>query len=123
MDIRKTNSLTVPHEQLRWCCNLKKADFSSTDDLEACDEILGQERALKALKLGLNMEYLSYNIFITGKSGTGRNATIKMSLKNIKRTSIIFDDKCKRTNRISGSADSAFKYTKPYAERRCGRGN
>lgn len=94
MDIRKTNSLAVPHEQLRWYCNLEKADFSSTDDLEVCDEILGQERALKALELGLNMEYLGYNIFITGKSGTGRHTTIRMLLQDRKRTNIIFDDKC-----------------------------
>ena len=94
MDIRKTNSLAVPHEQLRWYCNLEKADFSSTDDLEVCDEILGQERALKALELGLNMEYLGYNIYITGKSGTGRHTTIRMLLQDRKRTNIIFDDKC-----------------------------
>lgn len=94
MDIRKANSLAVPHEHLRWCCNLEKAGFSSTDDLEACDKILGQERALKALELGLNMEYSGYNIFITGKSGTGRNTTIKMLLQDRKRINIIFDDKC-----------------------------
>ena len=94
MNIRKTNSLAVPGEQLRWYCNLEKADFSSTNDLEACDEILGQERALKALELGLNMEYLGYNIFMYGKSGTGRHTTIRMLLQDRKRTDIIFDDKC-----------------------------
>lgn len=94
MDIKNNNSLKVPPEQLRWYCDLEKADFASTDDLEACDEILGQERALKALELALNMEYLGYNIFITGKSGTGRNTTIKMLLQDRKRENIIFDDKC-----------------------------
>ncbi|HOF02363.1 MAG TPA: ATP-binding protein [Atribacterota bacterium] len=94
MNIEKNNYSKVPIEQLRWNCCLAEADFTSTDDLEACDEILGQERALKALELGLDMEYLGYNIFITGKSGTGRSSTIRMLLQDRKRKDIIFDDKC-----------------------------
>ena len=84
----------VPVEQLRWTCDLAKADFSSTNDLKPCNKILGQERALKALELGLDMEYPGYNLFITGKSGTGRSTTIKKLLKDRKREKIIFDDKC-----------------------------
>ena len=84
----------VPIEQLRWSCDLEKADFASTDDLKPCNKILGQERALKALELGLNMEYPGYNLFITGKSGTGRSTTIKKLLKDRKRENVIFDDKC-----------------------------
>jgi len=84
----------VPIEQLRWHCNLEKADFSSTNDLEPGNKILGQERALKALELGLDMEYSGYNLFITGKSGTGRNTAIKKLLKDRERENVIFDDKC-----------------------------
>ena len=84
----------VPVEKLRWTCDLAKADFSSTNDLKPCNKILGQERALKALELGLDMEYPGYNLFITGKSGTGRSTTIKKLLKDRKREKIIFDDKC-----------------------------
>lgn len=94
MDIKNTNFPEVPVEQLRWSCSLKKADFSTTDDLKACEKILGQERALNALELGLDMEYLGYNLFITGKSGTGRSTSIKQLLQNRKRESVIFDDKC-----------------------------
>jgi lon-related putative ATP-dependent protease len=94
MNIKKIGIPEVPIEQLRWYCNLEKADFTSTDDLKPCDKILGQERALKALELGLDMEYLGYNLFITGKSGTGRSTTIKKLLKDRKRESVIFDDKC-----------------------------
>lgn len=94
MDIQKNTFPEVPVEQLRWSCDLKKAHFSSTEDLKACDKILGQERALKALELGLDMEYLGYNLFITGKSGTGRSTSIKQLLQNRKRENVIFDDKC-----------------------------
>jgi ATP-dependent Lon protease len=94
MNLKINDFPEVPLEQLRWSCNLEKADFTSTDDLKACDQILGQERALKALELGLDMEYLGYNLFITGKSGTGRSTTIKRLLQNRKRVNVIFDDKC-----------------------------
>ena len=94
MNIKKDSFSEVPVEQLRWYCNLEKADFVSTNDLDPCNKILGQERALKALELGLDMEYLGYNLFITGKSGTGRGTTIKKLLKDRKRENVIFDDKC-----------------------------
>lgn len=94
MKKEKPNYPEVPLDQLRWCCKLDKTDITSTNDLKACDKILGQERALKALELGLDMEYLGYNLFVTGKSGTGRSSTIKKLLHNRKRKNIIFDDKC-----------------------------
>ncbi|GAB4116577.1 MAG: ATP-binding protein [Candidatus Caldatribacteriota bacterium] len=83
----------VPVEKLRWKCDLNKLDFLTTDDLKPCKKILGQERALKAIQLGLEMEHLGYNIFITGRSGTGRNTTVKMLLEGRKREGIEFDDK------------------------------
>lgn len=94
MNLKINDFPEVPLEQLRWSCNFEKVDFTSTDDLKASDQILGQERALKALELGLDMEYLGYNLFITGKSGTGRSTTIKRLLQNRKRVNVIFDDKC-----------------------------
>jgi lon-related putative ATP-dependent protease len=90
----KVISLEVPIELLRWSCDLKKDKFTSTDDLKPCNKILGQEKALKALELGLDMEYPGYNLFITGKSGTGRSTTIKKLLTDRKRENVIFDDKC-----------------------------
>jgi len=94
MNSKKGGFPEVPVEQLRWYCNLEKADFTSTNDLTPGNKILGQERALKALELGLDMEYLGYNLFITGKPGTGRSTATKKLLKDRKRKNVIFDDKC-----------------------------
>jgi len=94
MNSKKGDFPEVPDKQLRWYCNLEKADFTSTNDLTPGTKILGQERALKALELGLDMEYLGYNLFITGKSGTGRSTATKKLLKDRKRKNVIFDDKC-----------------------------
>ncbi|MBU1291042.1 AAA family ATPase [bacterium] len=84
----------VTIEKLRWKCDLSSLNIKTTDDLKPSQKILGQERALKAIKLGLEMEYLGYNLFVTGKAGTGRSTTIKMLLEGRKREGVEFDDKC-----------------------------
>ncbi|MBU4047108.1 AAA family ATPase [bacterium] len=94
MVIQGENYQKIPIEKLRWKCDLSSLNIKTTDDLKPSQKILGQERALKAIKLGLEMEYLGYNLFVTGKAGTGRSTTIKMLLEGRKREGVEFDDKC-----------------------------
>jgi len=94
MVTKNANYEEVPIEKLRWKCDLSNLNIKTTDDLKPGKKILGQERALKATKLGLEMEYLGYNLFVTGKAGTGRSTTIKMLLEGRKREGVEFDDKC-----------------------------
>ncbi|PIY32648.1 MAG: ATP-dependent protease, partial [Candidatus Infernicultor aquiphilus] len=94
MEIKNVNYEEIPIEKLRWKCDLSKLNIKTTNDLKPSKKILGQERALKAIKLGLEMEYLGYNLFVTGKAGTGRSTTIKMLLEGRKREGVEFDDKC-----------------------------
>ncbi len=70
-------------EDLRWQCNPEDFAFDSTDDLEPIEGILGQERALKAIKLGVDLRSPGYNIFIAGLSGTGKATTVKKMLETI----------------------------------------
>lgn len=94
MTRKKKLSNEVPFERLRWKCDLSNYNIETTDDLKPCKQILGQKRALKAIKLGLDMEYLGYNLFITGGAGTGRSTTVKMLLEGKKREGVSLDDKC-----------------------------
>ncbi len=84
----------VPVEKLRWRCPPESLPFESTKEVPACTEIIGQERALKAIRLGLEMESLGYNIFVVGLVGTGRNTTIKCLLEEIDKEGKIPDDLC-----------------------------
>ncbi len=70
-------------EQLRWKCNPDMLEFTSTGDLEPIEGILGQERALKALKLGVDLRSPGYNIYIAGLSGSGKASTVKKMLEKI----------------------------------------
>jgi lon-related putative ATP-dependent protease len=73
----------LKYEDLRWRCNPDVFAFDSTNDLEPIEGILGQERALKALKLGVDLRSPGYNIFIAGLAGTGKATTVKKMLETI----------------------------------------
>ena len=68
---------------LRWNCDPEIFEFESTSDLEPMEGILGQERALKAIRLGVDLRSPGYNIFIAGLSGTGKATTVKKMLERI----------------------------------------
>ncbi|MEJ5261386.1 MAG: AAA family ATPase [Ignavibacterium sp.] len=70
-------------EELRWKCDPKIFEFESTEDLEPIEGILGQERALKAIRLGVDLRSPGYNIYIAGLSGSGKATTIKKMLEKI----------------------------------------
>ncbi len=70
-------------EDLRWRCSPDVFAFDSTTDLEPVEGIIGQERALKALRLGVDLKSPGYNIFIAGLSGTGKATTVKKMLEKI----------------------------------------
>ncbi len=77
------SSLELKPEDLRWRCNPDLFEFESTEDLKPIEGILGQERALKALKIGVDLRAPGYNIYIAGLSGTGKATTVKKILETI----------------------------------------
>ncbi|MCX7975358.1 MAG: AAA family ATPase, partial [Candidatus Aminicenantes bacterium] len=82
---RKTNFPSLPAEKLRWRCPLEKIPFETTLDCSPCDEIIGQDRAIKAIQTGLEVKSIGYNIFITGMVGTGRTTAIKQLLEKLEK--------------------------------------
>jgi len=81
-------------DELRWRLDPASLPFQTTEDVEVCKEIIGQPRALNAIRVGLEIESLGYNIFVTGLAGTGRTTTIKSLLEEIDRKKQIPDDLC-----------------------------
>lgn len=79
-------------EELYWRCPLEAIPYNSTEECPACEDIIGQDRALKSLKTGLEIKSRGYNIFITGMVGTGRTTTIKKFLEKIRTTAETPDD-------------------------------
>ena len=73
----------VPLEKLRWRCDPNSLAFETTANIEPCQEIIGQERGLEAIRVGVDINSIGYNIFVTGLAGTGRFTTIKCVLEEI----------------------------------------
>jgi ATP-dependent Lon protease len=88
----KTRFEELPPDRLRWTCCPEGIPFSSSDEAPACEDIIGQERALKAIQTGLDIKSLGYNIFITGLVGTGRTTTIKQLLERLEEGDKTPDD-------------------------------
>ena len=71
--------LTV--EQLYKKCDTSKFDFNSTADLEERLSALGQDRAISAVELGINIKSKGYNLFCFGPEGTGKMSLVKRILE------------------------------------------
>lgn len=60
-------------DQLRWVCDPHTLPFKTTAELQGADEVIvGQDRAVRALDLGLTLHQPGYNVYIAGPVGTGR---------------------------------------------------
>lgn len=84
----------VPVEKLRWRCDPNSFPMETTEAIEPCQEIIGQERALEAIRVGLEIESIGYNIFVTGLAGTGRFTTIKAVFEEMDVKGKIPNDLC-----------------------------
>ena len=72
-------------EKLKCTCNLNDIEFESTEDIEPIRDIIGQDRAVKAIEFGLNMKQKGYNIYVAGSNGTGRNSYTNMLISEVKK--------------------------------------
>ncbi len=84
----------VPVDKLRWRCNPDSLNFKTTKECEYSEGIIGQERAVKALRMGLTIKSPGYNIYVAGKAGTGRTSTIMRTLKKMDLGKEIPNDIC-----------------------------
>jgi lon-related putative ATP-dependent protease len=66
----------LPPEKLRWRCDTSRLPFETTAQAELREGFIGQERALRALKMGVELSAPGYNVFVCGLAGTSRGGTI-----------------------------------------------
>ena len=69
--------IELPAAALRLICEPTIFKFKNTSEVKPLDTVIGQERAVKAIDFGLNMQDPGYNIFVTGLAGTGKSTIVK----------------------------------------------
>jgi hypothetical protein len=70
-------------KDIEYAIGWKPTGVTTSDDIKPCHGIIGQQRAVDAIKTGLNVKSDGYNIFVTGLVGTGRTTTIKHLLEQL----------------------------------------
>jgi predicted ATP-dependent protease len=74
-------SSLVPSEKLRIRCDPKQFSFATTDELKDLDELIGQDRALGAIRFGTAIAKPGFNLYLLGAAGTGRHTAIRQHLE------------------------------------------
>src|SRR5512138_1721397 len=82
----------LPTEQYRAVYTPDEAGCTSTEDLEPTEEIIGQDRAQKALRFGLEIREKGFNIYVAGMPGSGRRTAVKKFLSELAKTKAKADD-------------------------------
>jgi predicted ATP-dependent protease len=73
----------LPVAKLRWRCELSRIPFETTAQAELREGFIGQERALRALKMGAELSAPGYNVFVCGLAGTSRGGTIARMIEEL----------------------------------------
>ena len=86
--------LRVAPERLRWQCTDAMLGITSMEEVEPLTDIVGQPRAMGALRVGLEMTHQGYNVFATGHPGTGKTTAITRMLKEYESRPAELNDMC-----------------------------
>lgn len=72
----------LSHNKLRYFCDPSQFKFKTTKELKPLSDIVGQDRAVAAIDMGVHIKNFGYNIFVVGPVGAGRSSTIKEAVIN-----------------------------------------
>jgi len=73
-------------EKLRLECPPDQVGCETSAELGPVDGIIGQDRALKALKFGVEMKGKGFNVYVAGPPITGKRPAARSFLENIAKT-------------------------------------
>ena len=79
------NKNELNFKDLKMTCDTKIFDFDTTQELENITTGIGQERGIKALEFGLQVDVKGYNLYIEGPSGVGKTMYTKNYLNKISK--------------------------------------
>ena len=90
--MKEKNELS--YKDLKMTCNENMFHFETTKELEPINDGIGQERVIKALEFGIDINVKGYNIYLEGPSGVGKTMYTKNYLESIAPKKKVPNDWC-----------------------------
>jgi ABC-type uncharacterized transport system fused permease/ATPase subunit len=73
----------LPTDALTWQVDEDRLDFSSTQEVDPAEGIIGQPVAMEAMRFGVESDAPGQNIYVRGTSGTGRTSLVRSLLAEL----------------------------------------
>lgn len=90
--MKKKNELN--YKDLKMTCNPDLFRFDTTEELSPIETGIGQDRGIKALEFGLQVDVKGYNLYLEGPSGVGKTMYTKNYLDKISKKKKTPSDWC-----------------------------
>ena len=81
MASEQTHTTPLPPESLRRTIDPARLGAASTAELEPVAQLIGQERAVEAVRFGMSMRRQGYNLFVLGPTGLGKHTLVRAFLQ------------------------------------------
>ena len=88
------NKHELNYKDLKMNCDKDLFDFETTKELENINTGIGQERGIKALEFGIQVDVKGYNLYLEGPSGVGKTMYTKNYLNKISEKKKTPNDWC-----------------------------
>lgn len=100
----------LPVEKLRLKFDPTLLNCETTAELKPLEGIIGQERAVRALKFGLDIKEKGFNIYVAGVPGTGKTSAVKDFIEEIAKTEPVPSDWCYVNNFRNAYEPKAIRF-------------
>jgi len=81
-------------EKLKKVCDPQVFRCQASDEMTELQAMIGQERAVRALRFGLGIQELGFNIYVAGLPGTGRTTAVERFLEDLAQEKAVPFDWC-----------------------------
>lgn len=88
------NTKELSFEELKRRCDPESLGFKKTSELEPFCGIIGQERALEAIKAATKIKEKGFNLFVCGSMGIGKTSYVLSVINKVAKTEPIPNDYC-----------------------------
>ncbi|MEO5337326.1 MAG: AAA family ATPase [Magnetospirillum sp. WYHS-4] len=78
--MKKKSAAALPAEKLYTPCDPALFDFATTADLKPLEEMVGQDRAVQAVRFAVGMRHDGFNLYALGPEGLGKASLVRRTL-------------------------------------------